>query len=155
MFWRRSLRARHIKVKIPTDGGLHGPYNHRSYNGVYLLKGGGPKVWKLFPRIKREWRRPQGIIFGKRCRHYGEHRTGGARSVTTGAKSRQARSCKTLKADTTGSRFQANAGNDPFSIWLPNAVVRLDPGQCGNLEHEPSSVGVGSVARGLDPDLDN
>lgn len=56
-----------IKLKIPTDGGLPGPYNGRSYDGLYALKGGGPKVWKLFPRIRKEWRRPQGLIFGKRC----------------------------------------------------------------------------------------
>ena len=56
-----------VKLKIPTDGGLRGAYNGRSYDGLYALKGGGPKVWKLFPRIRKEWRKPQGIIFGKRC----------------------------------------------------------------------------------------
>jgi hypothetical protein len=56
-----------LKLKLPSDGGLPGPYNGRSYDGLYLLKGGGPKVWKLFPRIRKEWRKPQGIIFGKRC----------------------------------------------------------------------------------------
>jgi hypothetical protein len=62
-----------VKLKLPTDGGLPGPYNGRSYDGLYLLKGGGPKVWKLFPHspwqngIRKDWRRPQGLIFGKRC----------------------------------------------------------------------------------------
>ena len=56
-----------VKLKIPTDGGNPGPYNGRCYDGLYLLKGGGKQAWKLFPRIKQEWRRPQGIIFGKRC----------------------------------------------------------------------------------------
>jgi hypothetical protein len=56
-----------VKLKIPTDGGNPGPYNGRSYDGLYLLKGGGKRAWKLFPRIKREWRKPQGVIFGKRC----------------------------------------------------------------------------------------
>jgi lysophospholipase L1-like esterase len=41
--------------------------NGRAYDGLYLLKGGGKQVWKLFPRIKREWRKPQGVILGKRC----------------------------------------------------------------------------------------
>jgi hypothetical protein len=54
-----------VKLKIPTDGGSPGPYNGRSYD--YPLKGGGKQAWKLFPRIKREWRKPQGVIFGKRC----------------------------------------------------------------------------------------
>ena len=36
-------------------------------DGLYLIKGGGPTVWKLFPRIRKEWRKAQGIIFGKRC----------------------------------------------------------------------------------------
>ena len=56
-----------VTLKIPTDGGNPGPYNGRFYDGLYLLKGGGKQVWKLFPRIRREWRKPQGIIFGKRC----------------------------------------------------------------------------------------
>jgi hypothetical protein len=56
-----------VKLKIPTDGGLPGSYNGRSYDGLYALKGGGPEVWKLFQRIRKEWRKPQGLIFGKRC----------------------------------------------------------------------------------------
>jgi hypothetical protein len=35
-------------------------------DGKYLIKGGGPKVWKLF-RVRKEHRRLQGIIHGKRC----------------------------------------------------------------------------------------
>ena len=31
------------------------------------LRGGGKQAWKLFPRIKKDWRKPQGVIFGKRC----------------------------------------------------------------------------------------
>ena len=56
-----------VKLKVPTDGGLPGLYNGRCYDGLYLLKGGGKPVWKLFPRIKKDWRKPHGIIFGKRC----------------------------------------------------------------------------------------
>ena len=56
-----------VKLKIPTDGGNPGPYNGRSYDGIYLLKSGGKQAWKLFPRIKKDWRKPQGVIFGKRC----------------------------------------------------------------------------------------
>ena len=56
-----------VKLKVPTDGGLPGLYSGRSYDGLYLIKGGGKKVWKLFPRIREDWRKPQGLIFGKRC----------------------------------------------------------------------------------------
>jgi hypothetical protein len=35
-------------------------------DGKYLIKGGDPKVWKRF-RLKKEHRRLQGIIHGKRC----------------------------------------------------------------------------------------
>jgi hypothetical protein len=35
-------------------------------DGKYLIKGGGPKVWKQF-RLRKEHRRLQGIIHGKRC----------------------------------------------------------------------------------------
>jgi len=36
-------------------------------DGLYLIKGGGPLVWKQFPRIRKDWRTGQGIIHGKRC----------------------------------------------------------------------------------------
>src|SRR5262245_3011568 len=36
-------------------------------DGLYLIKGGGTKVWKQFPRIRKKWRKAQGIIGGKRC----------------------------------------------------------------------------------------
>ena len=36
-------------------------------DGLYLIKGGGFKVWKLFPRLRKEWRTAQGVIHGKRC----------------------------------------------------------------------------------------
>ena len=35
-------------------------------DGKYLIKGGGPKVWKRF-NLRKEHRRLQGIIHGKRC----------------------------------------------------------------------------------------
>jgi hypothetical protein len=35
-------------------------------NGVYLLKGGGPDVWRKFG-VPSIWRGPQGLILGKRC----------------------------------------------------------------------------------------
>jgi hypothetical protein len=56
-----------VKLKIPTASGNPGPYNGRSYDGLYPLKGGGKLAWKLFPRVKKEWREAQGVIFGKRC----------------------------------------------------------------------------------------
>ena len=39
---------------------------HENPDGKYLIKGGGPKVWKKF-RLRREHRRLQGFIHGKRC----------------------------------------------------------------------------------------
>jgi hypothetical protein len=39
---------------------------HTDPDGKYLIKGGGPKVWKRF-RLRKEHRRLQGIIHGKRC----------------------------------------------------------------------------------------
>ena len=62
-------------------------------DGLYLIKGGGPKVWKLFPRLRKEWRTAQGVIHGKRCgvsqnlgqaaRHRADN-TGGYRPVFIG-----------------------------------------------------------------------
>ena len=39
---------------------------HDNPDGKYLIKGGGPKVWKHF-RLRKEHRRLQGLIEGKRC----------------------------------------------------------------------------------------
>jgi hypothetical protein len=39
---------------------------HDNPDGKYLIKGGGPKVWKRFG-LRKEHRRLQGIIHGKRC----------------------------------------------------------------------------------------
>jgi hypothetical protein len=39
---------------------------HADPDGKYLIKGGGPAVWDRF-RIRKEQRRSQGIIYGKRC----------------------------------------------------------------------------------------
>jgi hypothetical protein len=36
-------------------------------DGLYLIKGGGPKVWAQFPGIRKDWRKSQGVIHGKRC----------------------------------------------------------------------------------------
>jgi hypothetical protein len=39
---------------------------HDNPDGKYLIKGGGPKVWKRFG-LRKDHRRFQGIIHGKRC----------------------------------------------------------------------------------------
>ena len=39
---------------------------HDNPDGKYLIKGGGREVWKLF-RLRKEHRRLQGTIHGKRC----------------------------------------------------------------------------------------
>jgi hypothetical protein len=43
-----------LKLTFPTDP-----------NGVYLLKGGGPEVWRKFG-VPICWRKSQGVIHGKR-----------------------------------------------------------------------------------------
>jgi hypothetical protein len=35
-------------------------------NGLYLIKGGGPEVWRRFG-VPKLWRKSQGLIHGKRC----------------------------------------------------------------------------------------
>ena len=39
---------------------------HPDPDGLYFLKGGDQKVWDHFS-IKKEWRKSQGILYGKRC----------------------------------------------------------------------------------------
>ena len=41
-------------------------------DGKYLIKGGGPKVWKPFG-LRKEHRLLQGIIHGKRCNIGSKH----------------------------------------------------------------------------------
>jgi len=38
----------------------------RNPNGLYLVKGRRPEVWRRFG-VPQLWRKPQGLIFGKRC----------------------------------------------------------------------------------------
>jgi hypothetical protein len=38
----------------------------RDPDGLYLLKGGGPDVWRRF-RLRKKFRESQGVIHGKRC----------------------------------------------------------------------------------------
>ena len=59
---------------------------HPNPDGKYLIKGGGPKVWKLF-RLRKEHRRRQGIIHGKRC--------GTTQNIGAAAR------CRALTADAT------------------------------------------------------
>jgi len=39
---------------------------HHDPDGLYLIKGGDRQVWEHF-KIRKEWRKSQGIIQGKRC----------------------------------------------------------------------------------------
>jgi hypothetical protein len=55
---RDDWADRVIKLVIHTKR----PYPH----GKYLIKGGGPRVWKL-DRLRTKHRRSQGVIHGKRC----------------------------------------------------------------------------------------
>jgi hypothetical protein len=75
--WRAGPRLDSIKAAIERLVDRHGDGILGEFavklnlwpdpDGLYLIKGGGPDVWKLYPRIRREWREQQGIIHGKRC----------------------------------------------------------------------------------------
>jgi len=45
-------------------------------NGLYLLKGGGPDVWRKFG-VPHCWRKPQSFIHNKRCGVTGSHASAG------------------------------------------------------------------------------
>ena len=52
-------------------GGIMGEFAvkltiHPDPDGLYLIKGGDRKVWERF-KIRKEWRKSQGIVQGKRC----------------------------------------------------------------------------------------
>jgi len=74
--WRKGERFAEIKRVIERlvdrhGGGICGDWTvdlnlHTNGDVRYLLKGGTPEVWRKY-RVKREWRMPQGVCFGKRC----------------------------------------------------------------------------------------
>jgi hypothetical protein len=76
----------------------HGNGNYADYtvkltfprhpNGIYLVKGGGPDVWRRFG-VPHSWRKPQGLIFGKRC--------GTTQNIGPAARLQQTRSSDWLK----------------------------------------------------------
>ena len=69
---------KHIQVENALErlidrhgGGNYADYTlkvtfHDNPDGVYLIKGGGPDVWRRFS-VPSRWRKPQGLVHGKRC----------------------------------------------------------------------------------------
>jgi hypothetical protein len=76
MAYRSTERLNRVKEAILRLVGRHGGEitDERAVDltiwpdpdGKYLIKGGGPKVWEKF-RVRKEHRRLQGLISGKRC----------------------------------------------------------------------------------------
>jgi hypothetical protein len=76
--YRSSAKLDQIKAALDRLVGRHGDGILGEFavklmiwpdpDGLYLIKGGGPKVWKLFPHIRKTWRTAQGVVHGKRCR---------------------------------------------------------------------------------------
>ena len=72
----RARRRVQVETALERLIDRHGDGNYADYtlkltfprnpNGIYLLKGGGPDVWRRFA-VPRCWRKPQGLIHGKRC----------------------------------------------------------------------------------------
>ena len=67
-----EMKAHLVRLIDRHAGGILGEFAVRLViwpdpDGLYLIKGGGPLVWKEFPRIRKDWRTPQGIIHGKLC----------------------------------------------------------------------------------------
>ena len=63
---------------------------HDNPDGKYLIKGGGPKVWKRF-RLRKEHRRLQGLICRQALRRDGEHRFGCTETLERIERAQQAR----------------------------------------------------------------
>ena len=73
---RRGVRFRQTEDALlqlvgRQGGGVLGEFAvkltmHPDPDGLYLIKGGDRKVWEHF-KIRKEWRKSQGVIQGKRC----------------------------------------------------------------------------------------
>jgi hypothetical protein len=74
-FSRQEVDRREVAITSGVSLKLTFP---RNPNGVYLLKGGGPEVWRRFG-MPRFWRKPQGLIFGQALRYHSEYSTPAAR----------------------------------------------------------------------------
>jgi hypothetical protein len=66
-----EMEAHLVRLVDHHGGGILGEFAVKlviwpAPDGLYLIKGGGPKVWKRF-RIKKGWHQSQGVIHGKRC----------------------------------------------------------------------------------------
>ena len=72
----RGRRRNEVERELEQLIDRHGDGNYADYtlkltfpanpNGLYLIKGGGPDVWSKFG-VPSCWRKPQGLIHGKRC----------------------------------------------------------------------------------------
>ena len=66
-----QVEAALFRLVGPHGGGILGEFAvkivvHPDPDGLYLIKGGNKEVWDHF-NIRREWRKSQGIVRGKRC----------------------------------------------------------------------------------------
>jgi len=74
--WRKGKRRAEIEQVIERLVDRHGGGNwgdwtvkltlHTNGDVRYVIKGGSPEVLSKY-KVKRIWRKPQGVIFGKRC----------------------------------------------------------------------------------------
>ena len=69
----RSLQTEAVLSRLVGrhGGGIWGEFAvkliiHPDPDGLYLIKGGDKEVWDHF-NIRKEWRKSQGIVHGKRC----------------------------------------------------------------------------------------
>jgi hypothetical protein len=67
----RQVEAALFRLVDRHGGGILGEFAvkitlHADPDGLYLIKGGNKEVWDHF-NIKKDWRKSQGIIYGKRC----------------------------------------------------------------------------------------
>ena len=72
---------------------------HDNPDGKYLIKGGGPKIWKRFG-LRKEHRRLQGIIHGKR--------SGVTENIGEAARGRRESSEHSKRGAACGHRFHSN-----------------------------------------------
>lgn len=89
---------------------------HNNPDGKYLIKGGGPKVWKRF-RLRKEHRRSQGSIHCKRCG--GPRRTSDRQRAGAGRASRTKR-----KGCASGGAHLWLPGNDTRASYCSSAALR-------------------------------
>jgi hypothetical protein len=130
----RGRKRKQVEEALDRLIDRHGDGNYADYtlkltfppnpNGLYLLKGGGPDVWRKFG-VPGRWRKSQGVIHGKRC--------GTTENIG--------------RAQRTKRKIQQEKNDDGFGPPTPNATHHYGEGESDDRDLQAPTRAIGEPAR--------